>query len=89
MSHGAHTGQSLQHQKVDDFQTRIEMLYNIGGDLVNLAVETFKHIILRTQRILGSNVMGALGGSNDNYVDIISYTTHIIYDLPASFRKCT
>ncbi len=63
--------------------------YIVGGDLVNLAVEKFKHIILRTQRILGSNVMGALGGSNDNYVDIISYTTHIIYDLPASFQKCT
>ncbi len=46
------------------------------GDLVKLAVEKFKHIILRTQRILGSNVMGALGGSNDNYVDIISYNTH-------------
>jgi hypothetical protein len=61
--------------------------YIVGGDLVNLAVEKFKHIILRTQRILGSNVMGALGGSNDNYVDIISYTTHIIYDLPASFQK--
>lgn len=43
---------------------------------MKLAVEKFKHIILRTQRILGSNVMGALGGSNDNYVDIISYNTH-------------
>jgi hypothetical protein len=53
-----------------------EFRCNSKGDLVKLAVEKFKHITLRTQQILGSNVMGALGGSTDNYVDIITYNTH-------------
>ncbi len=45
------------------------------GDSVKLAEEKFKHVILRTQWILSSNVMGALGGSDD----IISYNTHHLW----------